>query len=420
MALDPQLLTSHIAALRTRLAPFDALELAFVYLDVAFQPRYLSTQAAKLLMVRNRNELELLLPLLDPIISFAKSANGKLRSAGTFSGLNRELLRPGGSAPSEELRLTTTDDRPLTVLGHCHAITAQQLFGGRAGDASAEPGPEETFGNGSVVVLHNLAPYQPLLRVVEQQRRARALIVLAFAELDTPSMTPTLDDLAKARMRRDAIRSDELDAPAGTRAPLDLLAFITRSVDIVDSLVASDHKITIEMPTSVLLDVPRVPAVRLLCHLLFEAVDFSGPFGKTRVKSVLRMKHGSAPDGVQIGIFAERRWEIPGDASPLERYLYRKSLPVEYRVAVTAESLSGEDLTATDELFAEMKPLEGASRNIRVVAEETLSENLRIAVQLAKEIRSEIRTALLTPNLLAFSIQLPLMLEKVPGTGVRP
>lgn len=420
MSAPPPFLTQ----LRNRLAPFDALDLAFIFLDPHGTPLYMSSRAAKLLMVRNRNEIDLVAPLLEPVVDFVRSATA---GTTTSSGIAKEILRAGqGGRPPQEIDLTTTDDRPLRVLAQCHpmrfpAETEQEGKGGTEGAKSAVP-------NGNVVILHDLAPYQPLLRMLEQQRRARPLIVLAFAELETSSLTPSVEEVVRLLAARDSAKKKErtgsesgaTDQAGAAALPqtktTDLLALITRAVDIVDSLVVSSHKLTVEVATSALLEIPPVSAVRLISHLLFEAADFSGPFGKTRVKAVMRSGQDDEGSVAQIGIFAQRRWDIPGDASAIERYLYRKSVPVEYRVAVTAESLSGEELTQTETLFAEMSPLEGSgSRNIKVVAEETLSENLRIAVQLGREMHCEIRTALLSQDLLAFSIQIPLVLSKLPG-----
>ena len=416
-----------IAQLRNRLAPFDALDLAFIFFDQHHTPLYLSSRAAKLLMVRNRNEIELVAPLLEPVVDFVRAATG---GSSIGNGVAKEILRAGqGGRPPQEIDLTTTDDRPLRVLAQCHPMRfpSDSEADGRAASGDAQAA-RPTLPNGNFVVIHDLAPYQPLLRMLDQQRRARPLIVLAFAELETSALAPSVEEVVRVLAARDTGKKKERPhadlnsgdeagsvASAGAHAKTtDLLSLITRAVEIVDSLVVSSHKLTVEVGTSALLEIPPVSAVRLLCHLLFEAADFSGPFGKTKVKAVMRA--GQGDDSVsQIGIFAQRRWDIPGDASAIERYLYRKSVPVEYRVAVTAESLSGEELTQTETLFAEMTPLEGSgSRNIKVVAEETLSENLRIAVQLGREMHCEIRTALLSQDLLAFSIQVPLVLSKIP------
>ena len=167
-----------------------------------------------------------------------------------------------------------------------------------------------------------------------------------------------------------------------------------------------------------------------MAHLILEAVDFGGPYGRTRVRAALALE--DSPDGrpmqaatnVQVLVISERHLSIPLETSPLEVYFLRKALPTDYRVATSdrlAASGGSGETDRGESTFEQLRVKDIPNRRTAkaLVTEASMSENLRVAVREAKEVQAEVRAALASPTLLILSAEFPMMLATHPklGTG---
>lgn len=398
-------------SLRTavRLSSLDMLDLPLLLLDGNNQPQFLSSRAATILRIRNRGQLSAAHEALAPLIELSRTH----RAAAQVDRLSRvTTLAP---KIGSELQLTADDGRVVSVLAYVRPFTVFTMSGelqseGEAGTTDDIPG--------TVVIFHDLTPLDPLIRIVDHTRKTRGLVVESLVSSPRmPAGSPTTAPSA----------ADTLPNPPRATTT-ELLSGLTQAIDIVDPLVVSSAKIRLDTTTPALLAVNPISFHRIVAHLILEAVDFGGPYGRTRVRAALALEDG--PDGrpvqaatsVQVLVIAERHLTIPLETSPLEVYFLRKALPTDYRVA-TSDRLSTADAASEvdrgESTFEQLRVKDIPNRRTAkaLVTEASMSENLRVAVREAKEVHAEVRAALASPTLLILSAEFPMMLATHPKLG---
>lgn len=393
-------------SLRTavRLSSLDMLDLPLLLLDAQNLPQFLSSRAATILRIRNRGQLAGAQQVLEPLIELSRAH----RATAQVDRLSRvTTLAP---KIGSELQLTTEDGRVVSVLAYVRPFTVFAM------GVDTEPGSDDI--PGSVVIFHDLTPLDPLIRIVDHTRKTRGLVVESLVSSPRmPAGSPTVAPTGAIEPSRPA-------APSTT----ELLSGLTHAIDIVDPLVVSSAKILLDTTTPALLAVNPISFHRIVAHLILEAVDFGGPYGRTRVRAALALEEG--PDGrplqaatnVQVLVIAERHLNIPVETSPLEVYFLRKALPTDYRVATSdrlAGAEGGGDADRGESTFEHLRVKDIPSRRTAkpLLSEASMSENLRVAVREAKEVQAEVRAALASPSLLILSAEFPMMLAAHPKLG---
>ena len=410
-------------SLRTavRLSSLDMLDLPLLLLNAENEPHFLSSRAATILRIRNRGNLASAREVLEPLIEFARTQNRGARPD-RLARVTTQVPKTGA-----ELQLTTEDGRSVSVLAYVRPFTvfAVSAFAVSADDSSAESESADASSEdqpGTVVVFHDLTPLDPLLRIVDHTRKTRAMVVESLlSSTDMPAGSPTI--------------SAATGTPASSTATTELLSGLTHAIDIVDPLVVSSAKILLDTTTPALLAVQQASFHRIVAHLILEAVDFGGPYGRTRVRAALSFEEG--PDGrplqaatsVQVLVIAERQLTIPVDTSPLEVYFLRRALPTDYRVATSdrpskqqAEpEIERPETDRGESTFEQLRIKDIPNRRTAkpLVAEASMSENLRIAVREAREAQAEVRAALASSSLLILSAEFPMMLAAHPKLSQR-
>ena len=180
-------------------------------------------------------------------------------------------------------------------------------------------------------------------------------------------------------------------------AGCDVLKELSLAVDIVDPMIVPSSKIIVLARSSALLNIARPVCLRLLAHLLLEATDFGGPFGRTTVDGTMLTAVQKPPLGeYTLRISADRKDELPIEASPLEVYLYRRYVPSQYRVSMSDDV---EDADGS----------ETARRATRTISRASFSENLLIAAEIAGRFGASLVAKRPTPTQLELTLTFSLM-----------
>ena len=354
-----------------QLSALDSLDLAFVFFDESATARFLSARAALLFDARERHALDQYENLFSPLQQLARGALTE----------DSGLRGPETAPVIEELELCGASGRQFLAV--CYAKQLQHSPGG--GIFSEQ--------RGTAVIFHDISYFSPFFKTIEQSRRNRALIVLASSVLGRAlALDPGQNELISAY--QDAEKDFFRFQPAVPENLMqtDLLSGISTAVDIVDPLIVSSAKIIIDAKTPLLLDIGWPNFLRILAHLLLEAADFVGPFGVVHVGAYTpfaEIPQGKRRDDVEnfveLAVEGRRKSEIPADAAPLELYIYRRYMPVHYRVLVKHE----DDLENDAGTALAPRPLKLGAGGIsfganRSLSRNTLSENLLIVSHICR------------------------------------
>ena len=311
-----------LLAFQLQLSALDALELAWVYFTPEFEAQFLSRRAAQALYITNRHEIGQYQSVLAPLASLAEILSKKRPDASWLEG-----TRHFEGVNIAELTLETADARSIPVLAFAKTFLVR---------VATEEG---TGVPGYIVVFHDLSILEPFFKTIEQSRRLRTLLVLTASVLGRPIDFESVKDGSDK-----AIRSAEaeffrmLPNAFDAVAQADLMTSVRLAIDIVDPLLVPTAKVLVDVRTSAILSISRPNFLRIMCHLLLEAADFVGPFGTTCVRGTL-LPIGDADSGTEehvaeILLRAERKTDIPLNASPLELYIYRRYMPLHYKVGM--------------------------------------------------------------------------------------
>lgn len=355
----------------------DHLDLAVLGLSAELKPVFLSSRAAKLLLLRERTDLEEFTGLLSPLIDFCRREQSRTTLA--------------ASTKLEELSLSAKDGRRVSVLAYSRPVTGREPFA-------------------FAVVFFDRAPFDPFFALLDQGRRLRAGIVLSSALIGMPLGDAPLDEIG-ASLKSGLLEPGSEAAQHGSPRVVDpvraadLMGSITLALEIVDRLIMPSFKITVEGSCPALLKPPRVPVLRILSHALLEATDFGGPFGRARISAFL----GS--ESARLLVLGSRMESLPTELHPLELYLVRKSMPSEYRV-VRGE-LRDDFSPLPQEELAFLERFVGKERLSPVhlqgvIPNESFSENLRLATYLGRPHGVELEARLIPPHHILVTLVFPL------------
>ena len=329
---------------RQSLSQFDAIEQPLLFLDANHKPFYLSAKAARLLEIRGRTSLSEYAETLAPLITLGAAPTKRYKR---YELREHDALSWG----VQEIDLKTPSERHVRVLAFARPISFTE---------------DE---HGTVVVFHDLSVIEPFLRAIDQSRKNRAFLVLTSSYLGRPLTTDqTGKDLTANHeiMEREFFKSiNQLDE---NRMNADLLTSISTAVDIVDPFIVSSAKMLVDAKMPALLRISQPNFLRIVAHILLESADFVGPYGTIRIKSQLTSE-GEA----EISFLAEKATELPLEAGALDLYLYRRYMPLHYRVSLMSENSDSQRFRNTHFGF-------GAE-----IADQSLSENLTIVASLAKK-----------------------------------
>ena len=148
------------------LLSLDSLGLPFLCFDAEFQPSYLNSEAAKLLEIRNRTNVEEYSELIEPLCVL-------IRSAASSSSSKRKLSPQQYALTPHTVELKTNSGRCFQAL--CNPREIQLPKGDDLVEAWA-------------VSFRDLSPLEPFLQSIEQTRRQRSLVVLAASILDRTTL----------------------------------------------------------------------------------------------------------------------------------------------------------------------------------------------------------------------------------------
>lgn len=337
-------------------ALLDRMNQAAVVFSAARNPVFVTAEAARKLQIKNRDQPDEYAKLVAPLLKAIPDRSGQA------------ILGPQRAV---EIVIHNSDGVPFAVLA-----------------TSLDP----VDGEDRLVYFWDLRPYQTWLTLAQQTQRLRPALVYASALLGQPLNEAAVEAL---------FRHTQLTG-AGFQeiSRVDLLTLLTIAVEIVDSLAPSTFKIGIDLPTSALLSLSRVSALRLVIHLFLEAVDFSGPLGKAKVGAFFQ------PGAVHVMTLASRPESADTGFGPLELHLQRKAVLTEYRVGT-----GGKLQDAPPEEIAFLERQLGPELNfdlVRALPEESYSENLRIASHVADGSNVVLDAKLVPPRHLLLSMYLPL------------
>ncbi|MCB0325175.1 MAG: hypothetical protein KDD69_16445 [Bdellovibrionales bacterium] len=350
----------------------DTLEVPAVVLGEDGGALLLSSQGAATLEIRDRTVLGPYTELLQPLADIAASRRGDAtrRSASLARGA-------AASTRIRELELTTASGRAFPALAYSRLLRLDDQ----------EP---------AVCIFHDLGMLEPFFRSIESSRRSRTVALMVASYL---GRSIVFDPRAKgvAREYHEAERAffATVSGQSEDWIQADLQRALTTAVEIVDPLIPASAKIRVEAKSSALLGISKPSFLRLVGHLLMEATDFAGPFGSVSVRSGL--KPGGAANSAELLLFAERRLEIPLQAAPLELYLYRRYMPLHYKVSVS-------DGEAEGDTFPELRFGHQSS-----VSPDILSENLQVASHIATACGVEFQVKRPKSDLLVIAAALPLL-----------
>ncbi len=350
----------------TYFARLDAFEQAFVFLDEDNQALFLSAKACRLLEIRRGEDLNQHQAVLEPLLEFSEKSR-KIRS--------RHVL---DASPAndifEECELSTASGRSF------HAVVFSRPF------------EFADFPDATIVVFHDLTVLDPFLKAIEQSRKNRALLLLASCHVGRNLLFDHQGkDLSTQYENLESEFFKSVSSTSGDWMKADLLSCLSTAVDIIDPLVVSSAKIVSEARTSALLGISQPNCLRILGHLLLEASDFVGPFGKIVLKADLR-KNNTA----EVSLFAHRHTAIPLDASPLDLYVFRRYMPVQYKVSTVEDSQSSQAFEGLQ--FGTGSEVPGEIR----------SENINIVAKIAKNCSCELMIKHPKTELLVLSVSFPL------------
>lgn len=332
------------------------------------QPVYLTPAGALILQIRARDKLGDYRELLEPLI-----------------GVKAAALPPG--VPTEEKRiqelsLHTTEGVPIPAL-------ASELDYSKDGLR--------------IVVFWDLRPFQSWFLAMQQAQRTRPSLVYASAILGQMFNQQAVEALL---MHQAVDLSSRFNATAG----IDLLHALTRSIEIVDSLVSPTFRIHLSVSTSALLQVSQVAGLRIFAHLLLEAFDYAGPLGRARVSAFFH-------DGrVQVLVLGSRQDRSGLELNVLEQYLSRRALSTDYRVR---QGEGGLEILAEEKAFLEkhLGPKEIMKFDlIRTLPEVSYSENLRIAASVAEAANARFTVRLDPPRHILLSVNFAMVGAAGSGT----
>lgn len=366
----------------------DSLDLSFVVCGVDGEPKFLSSAGARLLHIRERDRLEIHGETLEPFRLLA----ARIRAAGK--------THPFEPSPDrvEELNIHCGDGRSLRVVASGRVVEA-------SGDESA------------VLLFSDIAVADLLLRTLASFQRSRQALVLTSVVARKPVGEVSVDDLRNASQ----YLANEF-TQGGTRRKLqrlrcDLVAALIRAIDTVDPLLPDAFRILNEATLPLLVCATETMWIRLLVHLLLEAADYGGAFGRVRIAAQVRPTTGQART-VMLGFLVERGpAEIIGGA-PIHRYLARKLRPTLY--AVSHRSVEDSAAPSQDaDVLQSFLGRDGAAllRESHRVSDEEYSENLRIVDGLAKGCGQRLRAQILKTGTLLVTLECPLIVETVSTAG---
>ncbi len=351
---------------QSRYALLDRTNQAAVAFDASLRPVFVSAAAARMLGIKNRDELGDHAKLLAPLLKLRSERSGEI-----FLPQQRSL----------ELIVHSADGIPLPVL----ASTTDERIDGE-----------------QLVCFWDLRPFQPWMALVQQTQRLRPALVYASALVGQPLSEQAVDAV---------IRHSQLTGAGIQENPrVDLLNLLTVAVEIVDNLAPPTFKISVDLPTPALLALSRSAVLRLLCHVFLETVDYSGPLGKAKVGAFLDA------GTVHVMVLASRNDTNEPGFGPLELHLLRRAIVTEYRVGTGGPR---EDMPPDETAFLERNLGDGANLDLlRMLPEESFSENLRIASHVADSAGVLLEAKLIQPKHLFVSLHLPLEGRKLSGVPV--
>ena len=332
-------------------------------LGTAFEPLFLTAAGARLLQIKNREQLSLHAQLLEPFIQLGRKTS-------------QPKLVPGG--PSQEMTVSSSDGLPIPVFA-----------------AAVEAAREK---QAIVVLFWDLRPYQPWFALVQQSQKTRPALVYASAMLGGVLTEKTLEDASISGL------------PANQKTDTDLLLALTGAVEIADSLVSPSFKITLDVSTSALLASAPPDVIRLFAHLFLEAFDYAGPLGRARVGAIL------GRETIQLLILASRSDSAASGFGPLELFLSKRAILTDYRVrsAELPDRIRPEERAFVERHLGGVLSMEFDL--VRTLPEELHSENLRIARHAADRAGAAIEVKVDPPRHLLLSAHLPLALGAQPKT----
>lgn len=366
-----------LVELQLQLSALDCLEQAFVYLGQDGEARFLSSRGARLLDIRERHDLAKHKELLTPLIALARPLLGS-------DGQRTASAKLGAPPEVKELNLTALNGRVFEALAFARPLSIS------GSDI-----------DGAVVLFQDVTLFRPFFHSIEQSRRHRAIIVMVSSFLGRSALVDGRgNDLLTSykTAERDFFR--KAPSVAGETAQTELQTALSTAIDIVDPLLPSSAKIVSDAKTTALLSISEPNFLRIICHLLLEAGDFIGPSGATSIKSAVHSqakvddRSPETSNQVVLSFHAERREELRLDANPLELYFYRRYMPVHYKISL-AEDTSDE---SSGQQFQDVHF--GANAT---VAQDSLSENLRIAGHLATACGESLQVKRPKPHLLVLS-----------------
>lgn len=380
----------------------DQLELPFVVFDAQFNPVILSTSGARLLDFGPNDSLRQHTKLIEPLQEFAKRWLPAERSAAAKPAAERLAAQstggqstwgPGGQGQFrhrlEELEMVTASGRSFQALAFLRGSPVVSADAIAAGDLGEQmPG---------VVLFQDLTYFQPFFNTIEQSRRNRSLIVLMSSLLGARVDLGSGAGAFSKYLEAEELLNNAAPLAATAMAGCDVLKELSLAVDIVDPMIVPSSKIIVLARSSALLNIARPVCLRLLAHLLLEATDFGGPFGRTTVDGTMLTAVQKPPLGeYTLRISADRKDELPIEASPLEVYLYRRYVPSQYRVSMSDDV---EDADGS----------ETARRATRTISRASFSENLLIAAEIAGRFGASLVAKRPTPTQLELTLTFSLM-----------
>lgn len=367
------------------LAALENLDQAFVLLDEALAPIYLSRHAALLLGVSDRSRPDEHVTLFHELLNVTKLAARRQKSR-AIAHNHAPLVR--------HVTLRSATGRNFDALANPRPVSGPQWnVGGREG--------------AFLICIRDTSCLEAFAHMLEQTRRLRPLLI--FASCVTGQDLRAVH-ASSEKMLRNLIVDD--DVPVA-----DLLQNVSRAVEVADPLVPPNVKIVLELRQAVLLRVSALRVTRLIAHLIVEGADFIGLHGEIRLRMEQPKKQekrtvSDSPAEIGILVAATRHPLALNSPDALDNYILRRMLPHHHRVTVADEEAAGVSVSLQDLSRKHGVALRDADSHS--ISPESMSDNGQLCARLAEEAGAELSFKKAGDKLLAMHLRLPLATETAP------
>ena len=334
------------------------MDVAAIVFNSAKQAVFINPRAALALDIRNRMSTELYSTVLSQFANCIED----------YRSQSNHSLDEFRYIPAQELSIETESRRRIVVLI-------------RVGRVDLRPFSDEAFTEPYYVVsFYELTMLEPFFHMLSQARKNRSLLVSEACEKENRSSENGNTELLKA---------------------------LTLAIELVDALVLPNIKILLDVKVPALLSISVVDFLRIISHLLLEAADYVGPFGVISVSTVIQddSSHYQDVKSVDIIIRAERKYMLSLDSPSWELYLYKKYMPVHYKVqSKDWSNISSEHLEPHDSPTLEIHLGQNTA-----VASQLITDNMKIVVNLIRNSSIFVELKRTAANELLITAHFPLL-----------